>query len=603
LNEQEVVVREVWAKSAMEGLACVAPPSGPKRSTAARRARADTRLANTLLGHLPLGVAVIDKDARLLFWNEHAARLFGVPPLMASEVPPLTEILMGIVNLTAQQRDGIVAFAEVHITAGEKAEPDSCLRISLGRESRIAIQVHGIGFDRWMLVIDDGTMAAAAGRNSPVQGSAVAWLDALTGLGNRRHFNQKLRELLDSASPTARHALLMIDLDRFKSINDTLGHPVGDALLCLVAQRLRREIRDEDLLVRLGGDEFVILIADCGQAESLATRVIDILSRPYLLEGHIATISASVGIARFPEHGTSGDDLMRYAELALYEAKRAGRGTWRAFEPDMATQAHARRDLETGLRKALVVGGLSLAYQPQLNIRTQTLTGFEALLRWNHAVLGNVPPEVFIPVAEEIGCIAALGEWVLGAACKEASRWPAPLSVAVNVSPRQLENGERLFEVVHAALTASGLPPERLELEITESSLLLPHAQVLETLHRLRAAGVQIAMDDFGTGYSSLSQLRSFPFNKIKIDRSFIADLDTDDDAAAVLRAITALGAELRMSTIAEGVETAGQAARVAADGCTYIQGYLLSRPMPPGEIDAFLTRYGSTADNMSTIG
>jgi len=592
-------VPEVWAKSAMDGLACVAPPSSSKRSIAARRARADTRLANTLLGHLPLGVAVIDKDARLLFWNEHAARLFGLPPQMAAELPPLTQILTGIVNLTAQQRDGIVAFAEIHIAAGDKAEPDSCLRISMGRDSRIAIQLHGVGFGRWMLVIDDGTLAATAGRNSPVQGSPVAWLDALTGLGNRRHFNQKLRELLDSASPTSKHALLMIDLDGFKSINDTLGHPVGDALLCLVAQRLQREIRDDDLLVRLGGDEFVILITDCGQAEALTTRVIDILSRPYLVEGHIATISASVGIARFPEHGTSGDDLMRYAELALYEAKRAGRRTWRAFEPDMATRAHARRDLETGLRKALVMGELSLAYQPQLNVRTQTLTGFEALLRWNHPVLGNVPPDVFIPVAEEIGCIDALGEWVLGAACKEAARWPAPLSVAVNVSPRQLEDGARLLDAVHAALKASGLSPERLELEITESSLLLPDAPVLETLHHLRGAGVQIAMDDFGTGYSSLSQLRSFPFNKIKIDRSFIADLDTNDDAAAVLRAITALGSELRMSTIAEGVETVGQAARVAADGCTYIQGYLLSRPMPPADIDAFLNQYGPTADNV----
>jgi diguanylate cyclase (GGDEF)-like protein len=602
-DEREVTVREAWAKSASDGLTYAKPNSKRAHGVAAARNGAGARLANTVLGYLPLGVAVINANVRLLFWNEHAARLFGVSPLMAAEIPSLAEILKGVIHLTEPQRDGIIAFAATHIAAGDRTDPDSCLRISLGRDVRIGIQVYGIGSDRWMLVIDDGKLAVAAGRNPSAHGGGVAWLDALTGLSNRRHFNDVLRDLVDHAEADSRHTVLMIDLDGFKSINDTLGHSIGDALLCLVAQRLRRVTRDEDLLVRLGGDEFVILLPNTERAEPLAARVVDILSRPFLVEGNIVTIGASLGIARFPEHGASGDDLMRYAELALYEAKRAGRRTWRVFEPAMAAEALARRDLETGLRKALAMGELSLAYQPQLNIRTQTLTGFEALLRWNHPVLGNVPPVVFIPVAEEIGCIVALGEWVLRTACQEAARWPAPLSVAVNVSPRQLQDEGRLFKAVEAALESSGLAAERLELEITESSLLSPVAAVFDTLHRLRASGVHIAMDDFGTGYSSLSQLRSFPFNKIKIDRSFVADLAADGEAAAMISAIAALGAGLGMTTIAEGVETPHQADLVGTHGCTDIQGYLLSQPMPAAEIDAFLIRFASAShDSTKTL-
>jgi predicted signal transduction protein with EAL and GGDEF domain len=378
---------------------------------------------------------------------------------------------------------------------------------------------------------------------------------------------------------------------------------VGDALLCLVAQRLRRETREEDLLVRLGGDEFVILLANGDRAEVLAKRVVDLLSRPFLVEGQIANISASVGVARFPEHGPSADDLMRHADLALYGAKSAGGHTWRAFEPNLAAEANARRELETDLRKALALGELSLAYQAQINVRSRALTGFEALLRWTHPTRGDVSPVQFIPVAEDIGCIIALGEWVLKTACQEAAGWPAPLTVAVNVSPRQLADSERLFNVVQAALQASGLAPERLELEITETSLLSPDAHVLDTLHRFRAAGIRIAMDDFGTGYSSLSQLRSFPFDKIKIDRSFVAMLGVEDDAAVVIRAIAALGVGLGMTTTAEGVETAEQAALVAADGCTDIQGYLISRPIPATEIEALLRQHAVAPDNSSITG
>jgi diguanylate cyclase (GGDEF)-like protein len=594
-------VREAGAGVVLDGHETIVPPSRSHRGAAAVQARAGGRLASTVLAHLPLGVAVIDADQRLLFWNEQAAAVFGVPPSLATDLPRLADILPGMVDLTPRQRDGIIAFGATHIAAGDRAEPESCLRLSLGRNRRIAIQIRGIGADRWMLVIDDGKLAAVNGRSETTQGSGVAWLDALTGLSNRRHFNQVLADLVDNAPPGSKHAVLMIDLDRFKPINDTLGHSVGDALLCLVAQRLRRETREDDLLARLGGDEFVVLIANSERAEPLAARLIDALARPFLVEGHVANIGASIGIARFPAGEASSDDLMRHAGLALYDAKSAGRRTWRMFEPDMATDAQVRRALETDLRKALTLGEFSLAYQAQFNVERKALTGFEALLRWNHPIRGAVPPLEFIPIAEDIGCIVALGEWVLKTACKEAARWPVSLTVAVNVSPRQLDDSARLLKAVQSALQASGLAPERLELEITESSLLATDQRVLETLHQLSASGIRIAMDDFGTGYSSLSQLRSFPFNKIKIDQSFVAGLGVDDDAPAMIRAIAALGAGLGMTTIAEGVETAEQAALVEADGCVNIQGYLISRPIAAAEIDALLRRHVLAPDNSST--
>lgn len=590
----------MWAP---DGLVSGVTPSRPDRAASRRRTGAGNRLANAVLAHLPLAIAVIDADSRLLFWNEQAASLFGVPPLLAADAPPLVDLLARVPNLTPRQRDQIAAFATTHIAAGDRAEPEGWLRISPGRDHRITIQVRGIGLRRWMLLFDDGKMAVAAGPNGAAPGGGDAALDPLTGLSNRRHFNQVLQDLVDNATPESRHALLMIDLDRFKPINDTLGYPVGDALLRLVAQRLRRETREEDLLVRLGGDEFVILLANGGCADALATRIVDILSRPFLVAGQIANIGASVGIARFPEHGPSADNLMRHADLALYDAKSAGGGSWRVFQPTLAAEANARRELEIDLRKALLLGEMSLAYQAQFNVKKQRLTGFEALLRWNHPTRGAVPPLQFIPVAEDIGCIAALGEWVLKTACKEAARWPVSLTVAVNVSPLQLADSERLFAAVQAALRSSGLAPERLELEITESALLAPDAHSLEVLHRFRAAGIRIAMDDFGTGYSSLSQLRSFPFNKIKIDQSFVATLGVDDDAAVVIRAIAALGVGLGMTTTAEGVETAEQAVMVEADGCTDIQGYLISRPIQAAEIDALLRRYPAPPDDVLITG
>jgi diguanylate cyclase (GGDEF)-like protein len=489
-----MTLRAAWAAWAPDGLAGGVTPSQPERGASRRRGGASGRLANAMLAHLPLAIAVIDADSRLAFWNERAAVLFGVPPMMAADAPSLITILAGIANLTFHQRDRIIAFAAAQIAAGDRVEPESWLRISLGRDRRITIQVRGIGAHRWMLVIDDVTISMASGRHGSVHSGGDAWLDPLTGLGNRRHFNQTLRTLADNAGPDSRHTVVMIDLDRFKPVNETLGRVVGDALLCLVAQRLRHETREEDLLVRLGGDEFVILLTHGERAEALAARVIEILSRPFLVEGKIAHIGASIGIACFPEHGPSADHLMRHAELALYHAKSAGGGVWRVFEPTAATEARVRQDLETDLRKALSLGELSVAYQPRFHVGTQALTGFAALPCWSHPTRGAVSPGQFIPMAEDIGCIVALGEFMLKTACEEAARWPPPLSVAVPVSTRQLSDGERLFDAIQSALHTSRLSPERLDLVIAETAWLAPEASALAILHRLRAVGVRIPM-------------------------------------------------------------------------------------------------------------
>ena len=584
-----------WAIDAPDGLQAPADVKLPAASRSRPRSRMTVGLANAMLAQLPLALAVISDEMRLLYWNEYAGALFAIPPMLAEAMPPLSELLSAAASLSQHQRDAIVAFVTEQIAAGDRADPGSCLRLSTGREARLSFQVSGLGGRRWMLMADDGTRLAQTPASAAAPGDA--WLDALTGLSNRRHFNEASRVMIDAASPGTRCAILMIDLDRFKPVNDTLGHAVGDALLCLVARRLRRETREQDLLVRLGGDEFVIMLPNVATPEAFATRLVDVLSRPFLVEGNLVNISASIGIACFPEHGSSPEDLLRHADLALYDAKAAGKRTWRVFEAARASNACARRELESDLRKAMALGALSVAYQPQLNVQTQLLSGFEALLRWTHPTRGDVPPSEFIPIAEKIDCVVALGEWVLKTACTEAARWPSSVSVAVTVSPRQMENSEGLFQAVQAALQISGLPPARLDLEITENSLLSNQGQVLETLNRLRAMGVRIAMADFGTGYLSLGRLRSMPFDKINIDRSFVASLGRDSDAAAVVRAISALGAGLGMTTTVEGVEMAEQAGPVQADGCTDLRGYLFSRPISGTEVDGLISRYARQPD------
>ena len=419
--------------------------------------------------------------------------------------------------------------------------------------------------------------------------------DALTGLADRRLFQHRLGWMLDaSARQPERPALLMVDLDRFKLVSDSFGRRAGDALLCLVAGRLRATLREGDLLGRIGGDEFAVALVAGGAATVLAARLADILARPYLVQGKIATIGASIGIA-IAGDGVEADELIRHADLALHHAKADGGRAFRVFDPAMDEQARQRQLLESDLRKALPLRQLELHYQPQINLQTQRLVGFEALLRWRHPERGLVPPVQFIPLAEEIGLIVPIGEWALRTACKQAARWGGALTVAVNVSAVQLQDGARLVKAVRGALDAAALPGHCLEVEITESALVRRADETLAALHALREMGVAVSMDDFGTGYSSLSQLRSFPFTKIKIDRSFIQDLENNPEGMAVVRAIVALGTTLGMSTTAEGVETAGQAAIVRAEGCIHMQGYLMSRPLPPAEAERFVVLYDAS--------
>jgi diguanylate cyclase (GGDEF)-like protein len=411
--------------------------------------------------------------------------------------------------------------------------------------------------------------------------------DGLTGLPNRVLFHQEMQRALTRVHRDEPFAVLCLDLDRFKSVNDTLGHPVGDALLVEVAQRLKTCIREGDMVARLGGDEFALLqhgTRDPTDATSMAERIIGALSTPCLVSGHTILIGTSVGIAFAPGDESDADDLLKAADMALYRAKSDGGGTFRLFEPEMDARMQARRLLEIDLGLALPNNEFQVYYQPIVSLSDYRVTGFEALLRWNHPTQGLVPPSDFIPIAEEIGAISSIGAWVLGTACADAARWPDEIKVAVNLSPMQFKSRMLVADVV-SALEASGLPAERLEIEITETVMLQDTATTLETLNQLRSLGVRIAMDDFGTGYSSLSYLRRFPFNKIKIDQCFIRDMSEEHESMAVLRAITGLGANLGMVTTAEGVETLEQLCRLRAEGCTEVQGYFFSKPKPVEEV------------------
>jgi diguanylate cyclase (GGDEF)-like protein/PAS domain S-box-containing protein len=429
----------------------------------------------------------------------------------------------------------------------------------------------------------------------------MAHHDALTGLPNRVLFHERLDEALGRVRRSGENlAVLCLDLDHFKSVNDTLGHPVGDELLRAVSARLRQCCRHNELVARLGGDEFAIIQPLTGtpvEASELAIRLISVVSEPYDVHGHEVVIGASIGIALAPADGEESDGLLRNADMALYRAKADGRGTSHFFEPEMDRRLQARRALELDLRKAFANGDFELFYQPLVTIESNEVSGFEALLRWRHPERGMISPMEFVPLAEEIGLITPLGEWVLRQACVEAERWPGALKIAVNLSPVQFRN-RGVVHAVMSALAHSGLAPDRLELEITESVLLGETEANLATLHQLRKIGVRISMDDFGTGYSSLSYLRSFPFDKIKIDRSFVSEMVGRPDCLAIIRAITGLGASLGIATTAEGVETPEQLESLRAEGCTEVQGFLFSPPRPAGELSALmLERPDRTAD------
>ena len=538
---------------------------------------------DTAINNMSQGLCFFDAAHRLIVCNDLFCDMYDLPRDRVGPGTPLTEIVdmrFEAGSFPAMSRD---EYLHWRTNVAISAEPtDSIVELRNGRTFKIRHRPMPDG--GWVATHEDITEQ----RRSEVRIEYMAHHDALTDLANRVLLNERLeRELgrIDGGEMVAVHHL---DLDQFKAVNDTFGHPVGDKLLKIVADRLRGLVREADTIARMGGDEFVIVqgpIADPAEATSLAQRVIALISEPFDIDGHQAVIGASIGIAVGPGDGLSPDKLLRNADLALYRAKGDGRGTFRFFEPAMDLQMQTRRIMEQDLRKALPAGELELYYQPVVNLVSNEISGFEALIRWNHPERGMISPATFIPLAEEIGFIVQIGEWVIRQACATAAQWPENLHVAVNISAVQFR-GTGLMQVIVGALAASGLQPTRLEIEITETALLQNREATLAVLHQLRALGIRIAMDDFGTGYSSLTYLQCFPFDKIKIDRSFVKDITESASSLNIVRAVAALANGMGMTATAEGVETREQLEKIASEGCTEMQGFLFSKPLPAHEIE-----------------
>ena len=533
------------------------------------------------VNNMSQALLMFDGDARLVICNERYRRMYGLSRDVVKPGCTLRELLehRKAVGSFADDVDQYIAQMAETLSAGTT----HAKLVELPDGRIIAVLNHPMSDGGWVATHDDITERQRAEQRI----AHMARHDALTDLPNRVLFRERLAEALAGVGRGAKLAVLYLDLDRFKGVNDTLGHPMGDELLKVVAGRLRHCVRDADTVARVGGDEFAIIQTDIEQpldTAVLARRIGEAVRAPYDLAGHAVVVDTSIGIAIAPNDGIEPDGLLKAADMALYGAKADGRGTYRFFEAAMDMRMKARRELEIALRQALALGQFELHYQPLVNVDDGRITGCEALLRWNHPQRGMIPPADFIPVAEEIGLIVPLGEWVLRKACIEAAAWPDDIKIAVNLSPIQVTN-QNLVPVVVSALAAAGLSARRLEIEITESVLLHNTVANTATLHRLRELGVRISMDDFGTGYSSLSYLRKFPFDKIKIDRSFISGLPDDNEAIAIVRAVAGLAASLDMTAIAEGVETAEQLEAVRALGCVEMQGYLFSRPLPLAQI------------------
>ena len=459
-----------------------------------------------------------------------------------------------------------------------------------------------------ILTLGIGVAVARNVRNQ-LEVSRLAVQDTLTTLPNRRVFRDELERLTShfgkaESNPDDGFAILTLDVDHFKTVNDTLGHPVGDALLIEVGHRIRSVVGETDLVCRLGGDEFAILVPSVNgrsRAEALAQTLIKVIAQPFEVENHTIVVTASVGVAMGSESGLDPDELMIASDLALYAAKTGGRRTYRFFHKEMADEIEARRRLEMELRNAVDQDQLELHYQPIVDLRQNKICGFEALMRWRHPKKGLIPPDQFISVAEETGLIVPMGSWALREACKQAAIWPTDIKVAVNLSAEQFKD-PNLFETVLDAVFEAGISPGRLELEITESLLLDDSTDTLSILHKLRKAGVRTAMDDFGTGYSSLGYLMSFPFDKIKIDRSFISELNKRPEHNVIVRAIIKIGRVFNMTVTGEGVETAQQFKYLRTLGCLEAQGYHISRPLPAEELEPLLATWNRKTSNTSSV-
>lgn len=549
---------------------------------------------NSIITNIPIAVVVKDAETRKFIL---ANRAFATM-LDLSQNDLLGKTVFDIYGskaaelLDSADKETLRSSSDVNYSEYEVEIPKCGMRIHA--TNRIVIRNDQGDAKYLVAVIDDVTER----KKSEQRIAFMAHHDALTGLANRAAVAQKIE---DAAARQRRwgdpFTVLLMDLDRFKNVNDTLGHSAGDALLQEAAMRLKTFLRETDVLARLGGDEFAIIQGgETNQREAastLADRIIELIARPFDIDGNEVNIGTSIGIALAPEHGINPDSLLKMADMALYGAKSAGRNGYRFFDPEMGNAANARLALENELRRAIRQDELELHYQPIIDTKTCRICAVEALVRWRHPTKGMIFPDKFIPLAEETGVIAQIGEWVLRTACSDAVVWPVNVRVAVNLSPAQFQTA-KISDIVLNALAQSGLPPERLELEITETALIESAAECLPALRQFKNLGITIALDDFGTGYSSLSQLAMFPFDRIKIDKSFTQNLTKRTECAAIISATLTLAQLLDIATTAEGVETADQCRLLRLAGVTSMQGYLFKHPCPISEIDFDGTYDGS---------
>jgi diguanylate cyclase (GGDEF)-like protein len=534
---------------------------------------------------------MFDASGRLIICNQRYYEMYDISPEVIKPGCTIRDLLEYRQRVGTLCGDPETYIQDLESMIAKGGTFDRIFELPDGRT--IAVLNHPIAGGGWVATHED----ISERRHAEAKISYMARHDALTDLPNRVLFHEQLSAAIAHLKNHEALAVLCLDIDRFKGVNDTLGHPIGDHLLRATAERLRQCLHEDDIIARLGGDEFVIVQCGASQpngATALANRMIDAVGAPSELDGHQIVVGLSIGIAIAPNDGTDPHQLLKNADMALYRAKADGRGICRFFEPGMDARMQARRVLELDLRKALTNGEFELFYQPLVHIESESISGFEALLRWRHPQRGMIPPLDFIPVAEDTGLIVPIGDWALRQACMQTVHWPAEVKVAVNLSPRQFKSKDLLATVL-TALSTSRLSPNRLELEITESSLLQDSEGTLAVLNELRCLGVRISMDDFGTGYSSLSYLRKFPFDKFKIDGSFIRDISERGDSLAIVRAVIAMSAGLGMVTTAEGVETVEQLTCLRREGCTEAQGFLFSRPRPAAEIGALLASFNFT--------
>jgi diguanylate cyclase (GGDEF)-like protein len=553
------------------------PKAGPERRLGLARARNHTlqlrlRAVVDNLGH---GLSLYDRQARLVVCNQQFLDIYRLPPELGKAGTSFRRILEArVMGNTHVGEDG-ADYVEARLGAVRENRPLGGIhRLNSGQVISMTHQPMADG--GWVSTHRDVTELF----NMQAELTHLAYHDPLTGLPNRTLFYQRIGRAFEAVNEKG-FAVLCLDLDGFKPINDMLGHATGDALLRQFAARLSRALGPQDTAARMGGDEFAILHVggDEESALDLAHKLADVCQQPFDFDGEVVSVAVGIGIAHAPNDGTDTDALLHSADLALYSAKRGGRGGIKAYAPDLDRAAGDRRRLEAELRRAIENGEFQLHYQPILDLKGGSFAGFEALIRWEHPERGRISPAEFIPVAEDSGLIVMIGEWALREAFAEAARWPADLRVAVNVSTIQLRRGNLVATVMNA-LAQSGLAPGRAEIEITESVFLENAEQSLEALRQLRALGVRIALDDFGTGFSALSYLLAFPFDKLKIDGSFVRALETSDGAATIVSSVADIGARLGMSTTAEGIETPEQLRAVHAAGYAEAQGYLISRPM-----------------------